>query len=131
MAKPKFVIESKQGFWNPKEQIFTDREHAHEYEWAEIHDVVAECLDEINNDEGAWFKVITAAPYVDDSDITARKLKRTALFRDFKNSGNFDDDESIIETMLEIREQMLKGADPEELLIQEGIDPDNVLDLMD
>lgn len=58
------------------------------------------------------------------------KLARTELYRAMLSSGNYEDRRAILDTMLEMRQRIRDGEDPEEVLYEEGFEPDFVLDLI-
>jgi len=69
-------------------------------------------------------------PLTIEQEIHAR-IKRTELFAAMRSSGNYEDDLAIIDIILEMRERARNGGDPEELLYEEGFEPDYVFDLID
>jgi hypothetical protein len=56
---------------------------------------------------------------------------KTDLFKAMKSSENYLDDEDILEAIEEMRKEVLEGADPEEVLRNEGFEPDYIFDIMD
>lgn len=58
-------------------------------------------------------------------------IRKTELFRAMQQCGRYSDDEDIIETIEFMREQVADGEDPEELLHDEGFEPDFIFDIVD
>lgn len=58
------------------------------------------------------------------------KIKRLPLFGAMKSSGRYEDDREIIDRILEMREEARAGGNPEEVLHEEGFEPDYVFDLI-
>jgi hypothetical protein len=56
---------------------------------------------------------------------------KTDLFKAMRSSENYLDDEDILEAIEEMRKEVLEGADPEEVLRNEGFEPDYIFDIMD
>lgn len=59
-----------------------------------------------------------------DSDVT-----RTALFRAMMSSGRYEREDAI-EAIEDMRNDVLHGENPEELLHEEGFEPDYIYDIM-
>lgn len=57
--------------------------------------------------------------------------RKTELFRAMQACGRYENDEDIIDTIHTIREQVADGEDPEELLHEEGFEPDYIFDIID
>lgn len=53
----------------------------------------------------------------------------TALFKAMMTSGRYSQDEAI-ETISDMRAMVGEGADPEELLQDEGFEPDYIFDIL-
>jgi hypothetical protein len=56
---------------------------------------------------------------------------RSELGRMMKASGRYADDADIAQTIADMADEVAKGADPEEVLHEEGFEPDYVFDLLD
>lgn len=58
-------------------------------------------------------------------------IKSTELFRVMLASGDYEDADEVIEVIEEMRERVLTGGeDPDEVLHEEGYEPDYVMDLL-
>ena len=57
-------------------------------------------------------------------------IRKTDLFKAMQECGNYSDDDHIVEVILELRDEVLAGGDPEELLYDEGFEPDYVFDIL-
>lgn len=57
-------------------------------------------------------------------------ITKTELFKAMKSSNNYDDDNSIIEAIQEMKKMVSDGEDPEEVLHDEGFEPDYIFDLL-
>lgn len=56
-------------------------------------------------------------------------IQRTALYRDWVARGDYSEEE-ILSAIQDMRDMVGEGADPEELLYDEGWEPDYVFDLI-
>jgi len=61
-------------------------------------------------------------------EIDARIL-HTDLARAMKSCGRYQDEREIIDTILDMRSQVRDGEDPNEILHDEGFEPDYIFDL--
>lgn len=52
------------------------------------------------------------------------------LFQAMRDSGNYENDLDIQETIAEMKKRIRAGEDPEEVLFDEGFEPDFVFDLI-
>lgn len=76
-----------------------------------------------------------AAELVNQSTNTVAKMidqriMKLAISQSMKSCGRYHDDREIIDRVLEMREEVRDGADPEEVLYEEGFEPDYVFDLI-
>lgn len=55
--------------------------------------------------------------------------RNTALFKQMQQTGFWDDDEAILETIEEMRQRVKGGENVVDVLAEEGLEPDNALDL--
>lgn len=60
-----------------------------------------------------------------------KAIKNTDLFKAMKSSGRYEDDAHIIERIEDMRAEVKNGENPEELLHDEGFEPDYIFDIMD
>lgn len=58
------------------------------------------------------------------------KIKRTELFKVMLSSGNYEDSGDVVDTILDLRDRVRKGENPEEVLHEEGFEPDYIYDLL-
>jgi benzoyl-CoA reductase/2-hydroxyglutaryl-CoA dehydratase subunit BcrC/BadD/HgdB len=58
------------------------------------------------------------------------EIKATDLFKVMKRSGDYQDDDQIVNVIEEMRNDVEDGEDPEELLYDIGLEPDYVMDLL-
>jgi hypothetical protein len=56
---------------------------------------------------------------------------KSKLFLAMQASGKYIDDADIDDVISEMRQEVECGADPEEVLYEEGFEPDYVFDLID
>lgn len=59
-----------------------------------------------------------------------KPIRETELFKAMSASGDYDRDVDIIQAISEMREEVAEGRDPEEVLHEEGYEPDYVFDLI-
>lgn len=59
-----------------------------------------------------------------------KPINQTELFRAMKSSGYYEDDDAILDTIEEMRQEVIDGRDPEEVLYEEGFEPDYIFDLL-
>lgn len=57
-------------------------------------------------------------------------IQQTELFRAMRQSGNYGSPSDIIEAIAEMRERVAKGENPEEVLREEGFEPDYIYDIL-
>ena len=57
-------------------------------------------------------------------------IRKTELFRNMLNYARFGNEHEVIEAIVSMREEVSNGADPEDVLYDEGLEPDWVLDLL-
>lgn len=60
-----------------------------------------------------------------------KEIAGSELFKAMQQSGHYENDNDILETFNEMRERVSNGEDPEEVLYDEGFEPDYILDLID
>ena len=61
---------------------------------------------------------------------TVRKTPAPSeLFLAMQSSGSYEDEDAIHDVIAEMRERVRLGEDPEEVLYEEGFEPDYVFDL--
>ncbi len=58
------------------------------------------------------------------------KIKKTELFKAMQHCGRYEDDRDCINTILQMRADVRQGEDPDEILHQEGFEPDYIFDLI-
>ena len=58
------------------------------------------------------------------------RIRGSELFKAMRESGNYTGDDEVVETIFGMMQEVENGADPEEVLLENGIDPDYVLDLL-
>jgi hypothetical protein len=81
------------------------------------------CLaKQINKNRFGRFKILFYLCTLNQSNMELRQ----ALI----NSGNADDVTEANEIIKEMRERMLDGENPEELLYEYGLEPDYIMDLL-
>lgn len=59
-----------------------------------------------------------------------KSITQTELFQDLTRSSLHGDQTEVIELISEMRNRVAAGDDPEEVLYEEGLEPDYVLDLL-
>lgn len=55
---------------------------------------------------------------------------QTALFAAMMTCGRYSSAEEIIERIEEMRDEVREGGDPEEILHEEGFEPDYIFDII-
>ena len=59
-----------------------------------------------------------------------QRIMKLAISQSMKSCGRYYNDREIIDRVLEMREEVRDGADPEEILHDEGFEPDFIFDLV-
>jgi hypothetical protein len=58
------------------------------------------------------------------------RVEQTELYQAMLASGRYEDEDYVIATIDEMRERVATGEDPEEVLYEEGFEPDYIFDLI-
>lgn len=57
-------------------------------------------------------------------------IRSTELFRAMLQSGDYDDAAEVVEIIQEMRDSVAGGENPEEVLHEEGFEPDYIFDIV-